>query len=311
MSQKRPPRVAVVGSLMMDLVVQCQHLPLEGQTIIGQEFDTFIGGKGSNQAIAAARLGAEVTMIGSVGMDSFGDKLLKNLTAEGINSQFVVRDANIGTGMALITVANDGNNTIVAVPQANMSLSQNNIDQAKSAIAEADILIVQLEVSLSAIQRAAEIAKANGVPVLLNPAPACQIPVDLMCLVDILAPNETEAEFLTGLRLTDMKTIKTAAEKLLTNPVSTVILTLGKQGALLATVEGTKLIPSYSVEAVDTTAAGDAFCGALAVSIARGDDWQPAIKLANAAGALAVTKLGAAPSIPKLEQVVELLKTQN
>ena len=308
MNQESRPRVAVVGSFMMDLVVQCNHLPLGGQTVVGQDFVTFVGGKGSNQAIAAARLGADVSMIGRLGADSFGDELLKNLLAEGVNSQFVVRDTEMGTGVAMITVDKNGNNTIVAVPKANMSLNPDNIDQAESEIAAVDILLLQLEVNLLAVQRAAEIAKANGVPVLLNPAPAHQIPVELMNLVDIIVPNETETEFLTGCRLTDMETIKSAARHLLAESAPTVILTLGDQGALLATAEDIQLFPSYSVKAVDATAAGDAFCGTLAVSIARGDSWESAVNFANAAGALTVTKLGAAPSIPMREQVIELIE---
>ena len=308
MNQDSRPRVAVVGSFMMDLVVQCNHLPLGGQTVVGQDFVTFVGGKGSNQAIAAARLGADVSMIGRLGADDFGDELLKNLSAEGVNGQFVVRDTEMGTGVAMITVDKNGNNTIVAVPKANMSLNPDNIDQAESEIAAADILLLQLEVNLLAVQRAAEIAKANGVPVLLNPAPAHQIPVELMNLVDIIVPNETETEFLTGCRLTDMETIKSAARHLLAESAPTVILTLGDQGALLATAEDIQLFPSYSVKAVDATAAGDAFCGTLAVSIARGDSWESAVKFANAAGALTVTKLGAAPSIPMREQVIELIE---
>ena len=308
MNQESRPRIAVVGSFMMDLVVQCNRLPLEGQTIVGQDFNTFVGGKGSNQAIAAARLGANVSMIGRVGTDNFGDELLKNLSAEGVDSQFVVKDTEMGTGVAMITVDANGDNTIVAVPKANMSLNPDNIDQAESAIAVADILLLQLEVSLLAVQRAAEIAKANGVPVLLNPAPARRIPMELMSLVDILVPNETETEFLTGFRLTDMESIKSAAKHLLEESVPTVVLTLGDQGALLATAEDIQLVPSYSVKAVDATAAGDAFCGTLAVSIARGDSWESAVNFANAAGALAVTKLGAAPSIPTREQVIELIE---
>ncbi|MEE2910684.1 MAG: ribokinase [Candidatus Poribacteria bacterium] len=308
MNQEFRPRIAVVGSFMMDLVVQCNRLPLEGQTIVGQDFNTFVGGKGSNQAIAAARLGANVSMIGRVGTDNFGDELLKNLSAEGVDSQFVVKDTEMGTGVAMITVDANGDNTIVAVPKANMSLNPDNIDQAESAIAVADILLLQLEVSLLAVQRAAEIAKANGVPVLLNPAPARRIPMELMSLVDILVPNETETEFLTGFRLTDMESIKSAAKHLLEESVPTVVLTLGDQGALLATAEDIQLVPSYSVKAVDATAAGDAFCGTLAVSVARGDSWESAVNFANAAGALAVTKLGAAPSIPTREQVIELIE---
>ena len=308
MNQESRPRIAVVGSFMMDLVVQCNRLPLEGQTIVGQDFNTFVGGKGSNQAIAAARLGANVSMIGRVGTDNFGDELLKNLSAEDVDSQFVVKDTEMGTGVAMITVDANGDNTIVAVPKANMSLNPDNIDQAESAIAAADILLLQLEVSLLAVQRAAEIAKANGVPVLLNPAPARRIPMELMSLVDILVPNETETEFLTGFRLTDMESIKLAAKHLLEESVPTVVLTLGDQGALLATAEDIQLVPSYSVKAVDATAAGDAFCGTLAVSVARGDSWESAVNFANAAGALTVTKLGAAPSIPTREQVIELIE---
>ena len=300
---KQNPKVVVVGSFNMDLVVKAGRRPQTGETLMGEEFGMFIGGKGSNQAIAAARLGANVTMIGRLGTDLFGDTLMAAHAAEGICTDYITRDTEVGTGVASILIDADGDNSIVLVPQANMRLSVQDIEQGSESIAAADVLLLQLEVPIAASQRAAEIAKSNGATVVLNPAPAQELPDDFLAQVDILTPNEVETESLSGVRVSTVTDAERAAKVLLDKGLSAVILTLGEQGALLLTPNLTQQVSAYSVDVVDTTAAGDAFCGALATTLARGENFVDAVAFANAAGALAVTVLGAAPSMPTAAQV--------
>ena len=300
---KQHPKVVVVGSFNMDLVVQAERRPQTGETLMGKEFGMFIGGKGSNQAIAAARLGADVTMIGRLGTDLFGDTLMAAHADEGICTDYVIRDTEIGTGVASILIDTDGDNSIVLVPQANMRLSVEDIERASESIAAADVLLLQLEVPITASQRAAEIAKSNGATVVLNPAPAQELPDDFLAQVDILTPNEVETESLSGIRVSTATDAEHAAKVLLDKGLSAVILTLGERGALLLTSDLTQQIPAYTVEVVDTTAAGDAFCGALATAVAQGENLVDAVAFANAVGALAVTVLGAAPSMPAAAHV--------
>ena len=287
----------------MDLVVKAGRRPQTGETLMGEEFGMFIGGKGSNQAIAAARLGADVTMIGRLGADLFGDTLMTAHAEESIHTDYVIRDTEVGTGVASILIDADGDNSIVLVPQANMRLSVADIERASESIAAADVLLLQLEVPIAASKRAAEIAKSNGATVVLNPAPAQKLPDDFLGQVDILTPNEVETESLSGVRVSTATDAEIAAKMLLDKGLSAVILTLGERGALLLTADLTQQVPAYSVEVVDTTAAGDAFCGALATGLARGENLVDAVAFANAAGALAVTVLGAAPSMPTAAQV--------
>lgn len=222
---------------------------------------------------------------------------------EGICTDYVIRDTEIGTGVASILIDTDGDNSIVLVPQANMRLSVEDIERASESIAAADVLLLQLEVPVGASQRAAEIAKSNGAMVVLNPAPAQELPDDFLAQVDILTPNEVETESLSGLRVSTATDAEHAAKVLLDKGLSAVILTLGERGALLLTSDLTQQIPAYTVEVVDTTAAGDAFCGALATAVARGRNLVDAVAFANAVGALAVTVLGAAPSMPAAAHV--------
>lgn len=300
---KQNPKVVVVGSFNMDLVAKAGRRPRKGETLMGETFGMFIGGKGSNQAIAAARLGANVTMIGRLGTDLFGDTLMAAHAEEGIFTDYVTQDTEVGTGVASILIDADGDNSIVLVPQANMRLSVEDIERASESIAAADVLLLQLEVPITASQRAAEIAKSNGATVVLNPAPAQELPDDFLVQVDILTPNEIETESLSGVKVSTVTDAEHAAKVLLDKGLSAVILTLGEQGALLLTANLTQRVPAYSVEVVDTTAAGDAFCGALATALARDENLVDAVAFANAAGALAVTVLGAAPSMPAAAQV--------
>jgi ribokinase len=299
--------VAVVGSLNMDLVARAPRIPQPGETIIGRDFHTLPGGKGANQAVAAARLGAAVAMVGRVGSDAFARLLLDNLAAAGVDHTSVIQDPGAATGVALIVVDAAGQNTIVVASGANMRLSPADVEAAESAIASADVLLLQLETPLETATRAAQIAHAHGVTVILNPAPAQPFPPTLLCLVDVLVPNESETALLTGLPMDSLAQVEAAAGALRESGVGAVILTLGERGALLAQVGGTQVFPAFMVTAVDTTAAGDAFMGGLAVALAEGHSLAESIRWGNAAGALAATRLGAQPSLPTRRAVEKFL----
>ena len=292
------PKVVVVGSFNMDLVIKAKRRPKKGETIVGESFDMFIGGKGANQAIAAARLGSSVHMVGCLGNDTFGNMFLDAFEREEINTDFVIRDPVVGTGVGTPVIDMNGDNSIIIVPQANMMLTPDNVEVATKVIAKADVLVLQLEVPIDASQRATEIAKNNETIVILNPAPAGEIPESFLQLIDIIIPNNTEAELLSGITICDDASAKCAAKVLLSKGVGSVIFTLGEKGSILFKDNQSTLIPPYNVDVVDTTGAGDAFCGALAASLAEGKRIEDAVYIANAAGALAVTKMGAEPSMP-------------
>jgi ribokinase len=300
-------RLTVVGSLNMDLVIRSPRIPLPGETIIGGPYRNVPGGKGANQAVAAARLGAQVAMVGRVGSDAFGDQLLENLAADGIDHAFVLRDRKVATGVALIVVDDAGQNSIVVAAGANMRLSPGDIDSAEATIAAADALLLQLESPLEAVSRAAKIARAHGVTIILNPAPARTIPPDLLALVDLLVPNESETALLAGMPVHTQDQAQAAAGALCSQGVGTVILTLGGRGAMLAHEGSTQIFPAFDVTPVDTTAAGDAFVAGLAVALAEGRDLVEAVRWGNAAGALATTKLGAQPSLPTRNLLEQML----
>ena len=240
-------QVTVVGSFMYDLVATVPRRPKTGETLVGNTFGMFLGGKGANQAIAASRAGATVTMIGRLGNDLFGNQFLEKFSKEGINTDFVIQDDENGTGVGMPLIDASGNNSIVIIPQANMALTVDNINQAESIIAEADVLVMQCEVPMEANQRAAEIAKQNDTLVILNPAPAQLIPDQILKLVDIITPNETETETLTGLPTKTENDVLVAGKNLLSKGVETVILTLGDRGSLLLNEDGEKMIPAFDV----------------------------------------------------------------
>lgn len=301
------PHVTVVGSLNMDLIVLSPRIPQPGETIIGTGFRTAPGGKGANQAVAAAQLGAQVSMIGSVGADTFADSLLENLASAGVDRRFVTRDQGNPTGVALIVVDDRGENSIVVASGANMHLKPADLESAEGAIAQADVLLLQLEVPLDTVTRAAEIARKHQVTVVLNPAPARTLPKKLLSLVDFLIPNETETALLSGMPVSNQDEIETAAASLRALGVGNVILTLGERGALLTAAGNSELYPAFEVNPVDTTAAGDAFMGAFAVALGEGLSIPDAIRFGNAAGALATTRLGAQPSLPTRTEVDSLI----
>jgi ribokinase len=310
---KTKPRIVVVGSLVVDFVATAPRLPRKGETILGETFGMFPGGKGANQAVQAGRLGAEVFMVGRVGNDFLAEHLLKSLTESGVATEFVQRDRALKTASCCIHVDQAGNNAIIIVPQANMACSPEDVDAAANVLRSADILLCQLEIPTATVAHAIALAAANRVPVILNPAPAQPIPATLLSQVTILTPNETEAEILAGSAATgepgspDDSWVMETAHKLLALGSHRVLMTLGERGCYLATGSHQRLIPSYPVAVVDTTAAGDAFNGALAVALAEGRGIEDAVAFANAAGALATTRAGAQPSLAWRAELENLL----
>lgn len=298
------PKIVVVGSFNTDLTSYMERMPRPGETVNGRRFVTGPGGKGSNQAVAAARLGAEVTFVGRVGQDVFAELALNTWKKEGINTDFVVRDPEHSTGVAPIFVDDSGENSIVVVLGANLAMQPSDIDAAAHVIAEADILLTQLEINYDIVAYALKVAKEKGVRTILNPAPAGTLPRDVLALADFMTPNETELEVLSG---TSHLPVEEAARSLLVTDDQTVIVTLGAQGARYVRKQESVRIPGFQVDVVDTTGAGDAFNGGLAVALAEGLSLQDAIRFANATAALCVTRPGTAPSMPYRSEVEALL----
>jgi ribokinase len=299
----QPPTITVIGSFMMDLVIKAERRPKRGETLIGQSFGMFPGGKGFNQAVAAIRLGAHVHMVGKLGEDDFGERFLKSLAIAGIGSEFVSTTNQAMTGVGSPVIDAQGDNSIIVVPGANMLLLPSDIEKARNLIEKSDMVLMQLENPVETVLCAAGIAHSAGVPILLNPAPARQLPDELLALVTILTPNEIEAEMLTGCNVADTTSALQAAIILLQKKIQSVVLTLGERGAMLAEKDRFVQIPGFQVKVIDTTAAGDAFCAALAVQFASGYSMEESIAFANSAGALATTILGAEPAMPRLDDI--------
>jgi len=297
-------KIVVVGSFNTDLVSYVQRMPRPGETVHGDSFMTGAGGKGSNQAVAAARLGADVTFIGRLGKDVFANLAYEIWDAEGINSDYVVQDEETATGVAPIFVDSAGENMIVVVLGANSRVQSSDIDAARERIAAADILVLQLEINTDMVTYALQLAKEVGVTTILNPAPAAPIPRGTIQLADYLTPNETELESLSGGPVSD---VAAAARSLMTREEQTVVVTLGAGGAQVVSRDQTDLLPTFKVDVVDTTGAGDAFNAALAVGLAEGKSLMDAARFANATAALCVTKAGAAGSAPYRAEVDALL----
>jgi len=300
------PRIVVVGSSNTDMIIKLDRIPQPGETILGGEFSTAAGGKGANQAVAAARAGGDVTFVARVGRDMFGEQALAGFLRDRIDVQYVTRDKAAPSGVALIFVAKDGENSIAVAGGANARLCPNDVKKAKGSIVRASAVVMQLETPLETVQAAAELAFRAGAPVILNPAPARDLPDKLLKRISILTPNETEAELLTGIAVTDEKTASRAAEKLRSRGVGTVIVTLGARGAFVAAASVRELVSGFRVKAVDTTAAGDVFNGALAVALGEGRTLLEAVRFANAAAAISVTRLGAQPSAPDRKEIESL-----
>jgi ribokinase len=296
-------KIVVVGSTNVDMVVRTERIPRPGETVLGGSFSMVPGGKGANQAVAAARFGGEVTFVARVGSDPFGAEAVSGFQAEGIRTDFVVRDEEDSHGTALILVDQLGENAIAVAPGANARLSPEDVERAEEAIAACDALLLQLEVPLPAVERAAALAKKHGKTVLLNPAPYLAVPESLLAQVDILTPNETEAEMLLGGGEAGMGGIVNTAEELLRRGAGCVIVTLGKEGVFVVTPDAQYHVPGRHVKTVDTTAAGDAFSGALAVCVAEGMEFREAVRYAVCASSISVTRLGAQPSLPRRDEV--------
>ena len=302
--------IIVVGSSNTDMIIRLDHIPKPGETILGGEFVTAAGGKGANQAVGAARAGGAVTFIARVGQDMFGEQAIAGFVRDGINVDYVIKDKSSPSGVALIFVAKDGENSIAVASGANGRLTVADVKKAKRVLAGASAVVMQLETPLDTVQAAAELACAQGVRVILNPAPARPLPEALLRRVSILTPNETEAELLTGIKVQDEAAVVRAADELLAKGVQTVILTLGARGAFVATSGCKQFVAGFPVKPVDTTAAGDIFNGALAVALAEGRPLVEAVRFANAAAALSVTRMGAQPSAPTRREIDRFLKSQ-
>jgi ribokinase len=300
-------KIVVVGSSNTDMVIKTARIPEPGETVLGGRFLMTAGGKGANQAVAAARLGAEVTFVARVGSDIFGEAAIRNFETDGIRTECVSRDEETPSGIALIFVDETGENAIAVAPGANARLTPEDVARAESRIAEADLLLLQLEVPLETVRTAIEIARRYGRRVLLNPAPAQPVPEELLRQVDLLTPNETEAERLLGGRDAGLGGVAATAQELCNRGVGTVIVTMGKEGAFVVGSGAEYHVPGRRMTAVDTTGAGDAFSGALACALAEGRDLRAAIDFAIAASALAVTRMGAQASLPHRDEVERLL----
>jgi ribokinase len=305
------PSILVAGSSNTDMVVKTASLPGPGETVLGGTFFMNPGGKGANQAVAAARLGGNVIFIAKTGRDIFGEQAIEGFKKEGIDCRYIGTDPSAASGVALITVDDKGENCIVVAPGANATLTASDIRAAGDAIRNADIILTQLEIPLPAVGTLIDIAADSGRRIILNPAPACPLPDEILQNISILTPNEKEAEMLTGVKVTDSASALTAAQILFARGVATVIITLGKSGALLYEGREPALIPSPVVTAVDTTAAGDVFNGALAVGLAEGMRMTDAVKFANHAAALSVTRLGAQTSAPQRQETESFLLLNN
>ena len=301
--------LVIVGSINLDLVATADHLPRPGETIIGSRFQTFYGGKGANQAVAAAKLGYPTYMIGNVGDDAFGPQLLSGLAEAGVETSGV-KTVSGSSGVALITIGTGGENNIVVVPGANGLLTQRQLEESVSILRQAGFLLAQLEIPLETVEYLADFAQRNNIPLMLDPAPAQQLPRPLLQKVEWITPNESEAQLLlhSAIDVTDDNSVSGAADRLLAGGAKNVVLKLGAHGCLIAEQHGPKRrIPAFPIDAVDSTAAGDAFNAAFAVSLLQGKPPQESARFACAVSAISVSRRGAQPSMPTLEELTEFL----
>jgi ribokinase len=299
-------KIVVVGSSNVDLIIKGDKLPKPGETVLGGTFYKAAGGKGANQAVAAARAGGDVSFISCVG-NEYGEESIEGYRSDGINVDHIKVDAELATGIALILVDKNGENSISVASGANLSLTVSDIQESKQIIEAADVLLMQLEIPIEVVEEAAKIAFSAGVKTILNPAPARPLSDELLKYISILTPNESETEILTAMNVKDETDAVKAASLIHKKGVEVLIVTLGSKGALLSTKDETKIISGYKVEAKDSTAAGDVFNGALAVAIAENKSLDEAIQFANAAAAVSVTRIGAQPSAPKREEIENMI----
>lgn len=301
-----PPTIVVLGSINMDLVGAVSRFPSPGETVLGGDFSTAPGGKGANQAVAAARMGASVRMIGRVGTDVFTPTLLDNLRANGVDVTGVMQDPDAPSGVAMILLDTSHENRIVVLSGANMRCDDTQVDAVASALQGADALMLQCELPPDVSLKAARIARETGVRVIWDPAPAAAFPPDAYAVVDVLTPNQAEATALTGIDVTDAASAESAARALVQRGVRAVVVKLGEAGAFYLSDAESGYVPSFEVDAVDTVAAGDAFGAAMTCALAEGKPLPDAVRYAAAAGALAVTRPGAQDAMPTRAEVESL-----
>lgn len=316
---KRKPRILVAGSFVMDQIASTEIFPREGQTVLGTGFCKAPGGKGANQAVQAARLGAEVTMFGKLGCDANGEEMYRACSQAGICMDFVARDPRESSGCAVVLLeekpGESARNRIIVIPGANMSITREEAAFLEKTIKEYDLLLLQLEISMEINMYLAQLAHRNGVPVMLNPAPSAPLPPELLTCLTYLSPNEHEAADLTGIPIrhegdqVNLEDVRAAADALRAQGVEQVLITLGSAGAALVNDSGMYLSPcAQGIVAVDPTAAGDSFVGAFCVGACCGWDWEQRLAFANHTAALTVSGLGAMPSLPTLERVEALMR---
>ena len=300
-------KVVVFGSFVVDLTARTQRLPVPGETVKGSTFKMGPGGKGSNQAVAAHRAGADMILVTKVGKDLFGKVATDFYKAEGMDTSYVFEDDCVETGIALITVdENTAQNEIVVVSGACGNITDEDVEKVRDVIASADILLLQLEVNTDALYKVIDIAHEAGVTIVLNPAPAAPIPDAVMQKIDIVTPNETEAQVLTGVKVESEADAKRAAAVFLGKGVKQVVITMGALGAFATDGQKSELVGRLNVNSIDTTGAGDAFNGGFVTALAEGKDLFTALRYGNVTGALSVTKLGTAPAMPRREEIHEL-----
>jgi ribokinase len=300
-------RVVVVGSSNVDLLMKMPRLPKVGETVTDCVFAQVFGGKGANQAVGAARAGGDVAFVGCVGDDAYGNQVIENLKADGIDTRFVFAEEGVASGTALIMVGGEGHNYLAVAPGANYRLTPAHVERAREVLEEAAVIGTQCEIPPDTLDRVIALGAELGKPVMLNLAPARAVSDSSLARLAYLAVNETEAEFLTGLPVESEKDVEKVADALRAKGPRTIVLTLGTRGAYVAGEGVRALVPGFPVEAVDTTAAGDVHCGALAVALVEGRSLLDAVRFANAAAALSVTKLGAQPSAPRRSDIDALL----
>ena len=296
-------RIIVIGSSNTDMVIKTEKLPAPGETILGGKFLMNPGGKGANQSVAASRLGGKVTFISKSGIDLFGNQAVGLLMQEGVDTQYIVKDLDLPSGVALITVDSTGENSIVVAPGSNGNLLKEDIPSVIFDTGKFEILLLQLEIPIDTVEYSAVSASEHGIKVILNPAPARKLSDNLLKHTWLITPNETEAETITGVIITDIPSAERAAELIQERGVKNVIITLGEAGAFIKSENYTGLIPGIKVKPVDTTAAGDVFNGALAVAISEGSDLKDAVIFANKAASISVTRMGAQASAPYRNEI--------
>jgi ribokinase len=299
-------KIVVVGSCNTDMVIKADRLPIPGETILGGTFFMNPGGKGANQAVSAARMGGNVTLISKTGNDVFGKQSVMLYTAENIKTDYIYSDPKHPSGVALITVDSYGENCIVVASGANAYLSPSDIDKASSEIESSDLVLMQLEIPIETVEYVAEMANRKGIKVILNPAPARALSDNLLKHLYIIIPNKSEAEILSGIRVSDIESAKQAADIISAKGVGIVVITLGSQGALIKDNNEYHFVEAFKVDAVDTTAAGDTFCGTVCVGLSEGRSILDSVKLAARAAAITVTRMGAQTSIPYRSELSSL-----